>query len=225
MAVLDNIARAIRPAMIGLVLAGTLAALPGYACAQSGLEFFLTAKFGKQDPGASGDTIIPALEADFGEMQGDREVNTFGVEVDMLMFPTGRFGVGLGLEYHVYDKEIRFVDPAGVLPNGQLQVKGKAFLYTIKFYAQTGILLNYIGLGSGIYVLKYVETGGTLRKFRGSSEDVVTARVGTRMEFGRWSVVLEYGQTNAPVKVEFRTNTPTLELGGPFLNFGVGYAF
>jgi hypothetical protein len=53
MAVLDNIARAIRPAMIGLVLAGTLAALPGYACAQSGLEFFLTAKFGKQDPGAS----------------------------------------------------------------------------------------------------------------------------------------------------------------------------
>lgn len=225
MAVLGNIARAIRPAMIGLVLAGTPAALPGYVHAQGGLEFFLTAKFGQQDPGASGDTIIPALEADFGEMQGDRKVETFGVEADILMFPSRRFGVGLGLEFHVYDKEIRFVDPAGVLPNGRLQVKGKAFLYTLKFYAQTGILLNYIGLGSGIYAVKYVESGINQNRFRGSSEDVATARVGTRMEFGRWSVVLEYGRTNAPVNVEFRAGTPKLELGGPFWNFGAGYAF
>jgi hypothetical protein len=45
------------------------------------------------------------------------------------------------------------------------------------------------------------------------------------MEFGEWSVVLEYGETRAPEKLFFRDEQPRLELGGRFWNFGLGYAF
>ena len=110
------------------------------------------------------------------------------------------------------------------MPGETLRLSGTAFLYTFKLYAQTGFLLNYFGIGSGNYIVQYHEQNST-RKFRGSSEEVLSARLGTRMEFGKWSVVLEYGETRAPEVLFFLDGQPELELAGRFWNFGLGHAF
>ena len=184
----------------------------------------MTLKYGTQDPTTTNDNAIESLEALYGELQGDRVVKTYGVELDIMTFPSSQSGVGLGLEYHVYDKQLVFEDSSGVLPGERVQLKGKAFLYTLKFYRQTGFLLNYLGIGSGNYFLQYHETKSGL-KFRGSSEEVLTGRLGTRMEFGVWSVVLEYGETRAKEAMFFLSGEPKLELGGSYWNLGLGYAF
>lgn len=211
-----------------LVLAcGLLLLLPvmsGAARAQGSLEYFLTLKSGKQDAAKTNDTAITSLESSFGELQGNRVADVLGLELDVMIFPTSGYGVGLGLEYHEYKKYLRFEDSSGALPGEVLKLEGTALLYTFKLYAQMGFLLNYIGIGSGNYFLQYHELNST-RKFRGSSEEVLSARVGTRMEFGKWSVLLEYGETRAPEKLFFLNSQPVLELGGRFWNFGVGYAF
>ena len=205
----------------GLLL---LAVLSGPVRAQGSLEYFLTLKSGKQDAAKTNDTTIASLESSYGELQGDRVADVLGLELDIMMFPTSGYGVGLGLEYHQYTKFLRFEDSSGALPSEVVRLEGKALLYTFKLYAQTGFLLNYIGIGSGNYFLQYQELNSG-RRFRGSSEEVLSARVGTRMEFGEWSVVLEYGETRAPEKLFFRNAQPELELGGRFWNIGLGYAF
>lgn len=224
MEILAKYSWALLIAATGLVLAAALLSASNLARAQGNLEYMLTLKYGYQDPTQTNDTAIEALESIHGEVQGEQDTGVAGLEFDILAFPSPRYGVGLGLEYHVYDKILVFQDPAGALPSETIQLKGKAFLYILKFYAQTGILLNYIGFGSGNYFLQY-HAQNSDRKFRGSSEEVFTVRVGTRMEFGEWSALLEYGETRAPERLFFLAGQPRLELGGRFWNLGVGYAF
>lgn len=224
MEVLAKFARLHPRAIAGLCVAVAFLWVCGTAQAQGSLEYFLTLKYGMQDPSKTNDSAIESLESRYGELQGDRVVDTYGLELDIMVFPSSQYGVGLGLEYHVYERELQFNDASGVLPNESLLLKGKAFLYILKFYRQTGFLLNYFGIGSGNYFLRYNEQRND-RVFRGSSEEVFTARVGTRMEFGEWSVVLEYGETRAPETLFFLVEQPELELGGRFWNFGLGYAF
>ena len=208
----------------GAALGAGLAALPGRAHAQGGMEYYVTLKLGLQDAEKSSDNLVEDFEMDHGPLVGDRKVETRGVEVDVVMFPDRIFGVGLGLEYHVYDKRMDFRDPNAVLPEGHVEIKGKAVLYTLKFYARTGPVLSYFGLGSGNYFLKYFERGAF--SFRDTSRNVFTTRLGARILLTEsFNLLLEYGRTRAPVVIEFRARRPQLDLGGTFLTIGLGVSF
>lgn len=208
----------------GAALGAGLAALPGQAHAQGGIEYYITLKLGLQDAEKSSDNLVQDFETDHGPLVGDREVETRGVELDVVMFPDKTFGVGLGLEYHVYNKRMDFRDPTLVLPNGHLEIKGKAVLYTLKFYARTGPVLSYFGLGSGNYFLKYSERGAD--SFRDTSRNVFTTRLGARILLTEsLSLLLEYGRTRAPVIIESRARRPELDLGGIFRTIGLGVSF
>ncbi len=193
------------------------------AQAQQRFDFFWTGKFGKQTAEYSGDTLIEDFEADHGELQGDREVTTEGLEFDLVTFPSRRGGVGMGFEYHQYFKILRFSDPEGTKPPGVLNIKGRAILYTLKFYTKLGPILPFLGFGSGFYVVNYSEN--SQQPFLESSTEVTHGRLGARILAGEWSLLLEYGETHAPLIIQTRENMPELELGGVYTALGIARAF
>jgi hypothetical protein len=207
--------------LAGLTVA--CAAIPGQAQAQGKFDFFLTAKAGRQTAEGTGDNIVEDFEAVHGDLVEDREVKTEGIEFDLVTFPRRSAGVGLGLEYYQYYKVFHFRDPAGLKPPGQMNIKGRAFLYTLKFYGRLGPLWPFLGVGSGIYVANFGENGEATF-FEGSTE-VLHGRLGARLLLGKWSILLEYGRTHAPLFIQTRPNMPELELGGIYSAVGIGRSF
>ncbi len=197
--------------------------MAGPAQAQQRFDFFWTGKYGKQTAEYSGDTIIEDFEADHGELQTDREVTTEGLEFDLVTFPSRRAGVGLGFEYHQYFQVLRFRNPEGQKPAGVLNIKGRALLYTLKFYTKLGPLLPFLGIGSGLYMVNYSEN--SKEPFFEASTDVIHGRVGVRILAGKWSLLLEYGETHAPLTIQTRENMPEIELGGVYTALGIARAF
>ena len=200
-----------------------LTAAPRRAPAQGQLAYFLTLRSGVQNAEGSGDTLFEDFEAEHGPFTGTRDVETEGLEFDLITFPSQDYGVGLGIEYHQYFKVFFFQDPTGALPSSRITLKGRALLYTLKFYRRFDSFWPYLGLGTGNYFMNFSE-GGMVRFFEASTE-VYHGRVGVRIPIGSWSLVLEYGRTHAPITIQTRPNLPVLELGGTYRSVGIGVEF
>lgn len=222
MAMVATLRRAACPLALLAALAMATLIVPGSAQAQGRYHHFVTLRYGNQTAEGSGDTVIQDFEMDHGELVDDRAVHTMGIEYDLVTFPRPNAGVGLGLEYHQYVQVLHFEDPNGVKPNGRFYLKGRALLYTLKFYANWGPVWPYLGLGSGMYVANFAENN--LVSYFEAAPQVYHGRLGARILMGEWSLLLEYGRTRAPLVVQ-RDRFPELELGGVYTLIGVGWEF
>jgi len=186
--------------------------------------FFINLKVGTQDTGATGDTIIEALENDptfGGPVQNpNREVVQRAVEFDFFVVPGDVLGLGLGIESGEYQSRYDFGDPT----SETLKLQARSLLYLFKLFLRLGFVMPYVAVGSGNYYVRYEETNGR-RAFRDSAPYVFTQRAGLRLLLGRFALLYETGRTDAPLTIEARPDAPRLELGGTFTNVGVSWAF
>ncbi|MBI3991850.1 MAG: hypothetical protein HY342_01145 [Candidatus Lambdaproteobacteria bacterium] len=210
------------PAALALLLAAGLLAPPRAQATTT--SYFVTLKSGVMTGEGSGDTLFRVKQAENGTLRESREVSTQGLELDFYTASTDLFGMGLALETHQYAKSFTFSDAAGALPGDRVNIEGRTLLYTLRAYLRLGLLLPFVGLGSGNYYVKYAESLNPV-SFIDSAPQVWTTRYGFRMLFGRFGLLAEQGQIMAPLAVRSRADRPTLELGGRYTAFGLSYSF
>ena len=182
---------------------------------------FFTLKFGSLTPEGSNDSWVRDMEAEHGPLNESPRRKLQGAEYDLVIFPRQNLGLGFGLEYARYFKRLTFGSPV----NAVVDLTGKSILYTLKFYYRMGMVWAFAGLGSGHYFLNYAEPGMGI-EFPDSALQVFHYRYGLRLHLTNWGgLVLEGGETRAPVTMAIRPSKPVLELGGAYTSVGIFWDF
>jgi hypothetical protein len=207
---------------VALALVLALAWPSGPASGADSSLMFLTFKRGVQDPGGSGDTLIPALETSHGPLQGTRAVQTQGVELDVYSVASAAAGIAVGVEILEYDQTLRFAPVSPVQTPETLRLSAQSVLFTLKGFLRWGPLLPFVGIGSGNYYVKYRQDQEGLA-FLDSAPEVLTARVGMRVMLGRLGLLAETGATAAKLRVQTQAGLSTLELGGSYTTAGLSW--
>lgn len=211
----------------GAALGLLLAALLGIAApvrAESGTVVFLTVKGGVQNADGSGDNLFKTLEKDHGALRGDRAVTLQGVELDFYAATSRNAGLAVGTELQQYSRTFHFRTNNPALTNEDLTISGRALLFTLMGFLRWGPVLPFIGIGSGNYYVQYHQATENL-SFLDSATSVLNARAGMRFLLGRWGLLLEVGETSAPLRVHTQSGNSTLNLGGTYAQGGISYAW
>jgi hypothetical protein len=209
-------------AVWGSLVLGLLLCLATSARAEGGSLVFLTVKQGIQNADGTGDSLFKRLERDHGALRGNREVQTVGIELDFYAVTSRNAGLAVGTELQQYGKSFHFrtTDPAK--SNEDLSLAGRSLLFTLKGFLRWGPVLPFIGIGSGNYYAEYHQSAERL-SLLDSAPNVFTVRVGTRILLGRWGLLLEGGETDAPLRVHTQSGNSSLNLGGRYTSAGLSY--
>jgi hypothetical protein len=192
------------------------------ARAQEATLFFLSAKTGEQSVGGN---LFGTLAANHGPLQENKTVIREGVGLDIYAITRNHYGLAIGLELMDFDKTFTFQDPTGAKTPERLVLDARSFIYSLKGYLRWGDFLPFIGVGSGTYYVSYNEKVSRL-SFLDTATNVFAYRIGFQwLLAGRWGLVGEYGQIEAPIRVISNNTTSTLDLGGEFWNVGISYAY
>lgn len=214
---------ALRAASAAALCLAALACLAqGTAHAQEATIYFLTAKAGQQDVGGS---LFNTLAANHGPLQGSKSVTRAGFDFDIYAVTRHHYGLAVGIEVMDYNQTFKFQGPAGVQTPEQLQLQARSVLYTLKGFLRFGDFLPFIGLGTGTYYVNYNEEVSGL-SFADSATNVLAYRAGFRwLMAGRWGLLVEAGEIDAPLRVVSNNTASTLSLGGGFYNVGLSYVW
>ncbi|HEX7928108.1 MAG TPA: hypothetical protein VF678_10980 [bacterium] len=213
--------RACLLASAALILLG----LPRPVHAANGSVVFLTVKYGTQNADGTGDTLFKQLENDHGTLKDSRDVVLQGVELDFYSATSRNAGLAVGLELQQYSKSFRFRATNGTQTDEDLKFAGRAVLFSLKGFLRWGPVLPFFGVGSGNYYVQYHQATENI-SLLDSAPNVFTARVGARvLVAGHWGVLLETGQTSAPVRIHTQSGNASLNLGGNFTSAGISYAW
>jgi hypothetical protein len=218
-----RLAAALAPWLAAALLgAALLAAGAPPAAAQTRTLYFLTFKSGVTDASGSGETIFDQLDTvgGHGALLNGRSAKTTAVELDIYGVSREAHGLGIGIEVLQYDKTFNLQD------GERVRMQGKGVLFTLKYYLRLGNVFPFAGLGIGNYYLNYSQANAGVR-FRDSPDAAYTSRLGVRMLYGRWGLLLEAGQNYArlPVLIPGDAGPASIELGGRYRNVGISYAF
>jgi hypothetical protein len=201
-----------------------LAGMASHAWAANGSVVFLTLKYGVQNADGTGDTLFHQLENDHGKAKDNRDVTIQGVELDFYSATSRNAGLAVGLELQQYSKTFRFRTSDATKTNEDLSISARALLFSLKGFLRWGPVLPFIGIGSGNYYVHYHQAAETL-SLLDSAPNVFTARAGARLLLGRWGLLLETGQTSAPVRIHTESGNARLNLGGNFTSAGLSWAW
>jgi len=213
----------LRTAAAAALWLATLACLAmATADAQEATIYFLTAKAGQQDVGGS---LFKTLAANHGPLRDAKTVTREGFDFDIYAVTRHHYGLAIGIDLMDYDQTFHFQGLSGVQTPEQLRLQARSILYTLMGFLRFGDFLPFIGLGTGTYYVHYNEKVSGL-SFADAAADVFAYRAGFRwLMVGRWGLLVEVGQIDAPLRVLSNNVSSTLDLGGGFYNVGLSYVW
>ena len=188
---------------------------------------YLSVFSGSQDlsasPGGLGSesNYFEWLEESHGNLEENRKVQPSVIGFDFYR-ASGVVASGFGLEIQRYKKSFNFSDGSG------LTLEALGVLYGFNFYYRGDFWFPFFGFGTGNYSTKIQETlysGSSVTETTvfGQVDTTVYYKLGARIPFNSWGLVLTQQFTSA--NMEVASANKNVALGGVSTLFGLYYGF
>ena len=168
-----------------------------------------------------GESYVDTIASRNGALQSSRRVIPLVLRFDFYRIMNG-WGGGFGIGLQTYRSKLTFADGSTV------QISSNAIYYGFTYHLRMGSFYPYFGFGTGSHyarVQELVKIGNVwyASTFFGQATDPLYYKLGVRIPFGSWGVLLTQQAISAPLRAP--TEEKDLELGGVSNLIGLYWGF